>query len=118
MIGAIDLEYDAGALQTVEIDLEMQQTEEPSGETFESYLASVTCYPAQGLTLSVLGEMTTESNLDSDYWIFGDIRATVSDGLDVSLGGGTERGGKKCSGGICFTEPEFTGVRLRFLTYF
>lgn len=38
--------------------------------------------------------------------------------FEVALGGGTERGGKKCNGGVCYTAPEFAGVRLRFSTFF
>jgi hypothetical protein len=118
MTGAIDLEYQAGPLDMVDIDFEIQHTEEPSGETFEAYLTSFACYPGAGVTLSLIGEASSEPGLDRDVWVFGSIRTTVSEGIDVSLGGGTERGGKKCSGGICFTEPEFTGVRLSMLTYF
>lgn len=118
MTGVVYLEYDAGPLQTLEIDFEVQWTEQPSGENFETYLTSVAVYPWPGLTVSVVGEATSQADLDRDFWFSGDIRATVSDGLEVSLGGGMERGGKKCSGGLCFTEPEFTGIRLRFLTYF
>ncbi len=118
MTGAIDLAYDVGSVQTLEIELEVQRTEEPSGEAFETYLTSIGLYPSPEIILSVVGEATTQAGLERDFWLFGDIRATLSDGIDVSLGGGTEKGGKKCSGGICFTEPEFTGIRLRFLTHF
>jgi hypothetical protein len=118
MTGVIDLVYEAGSLSQIEVGLEAQRTEEPSGETFESYLASLEVYPGPDLTLSVVGEATTQVGLDRDFWVFGDIRARVSDDVEVSLGGGTERGGKKCSGGICFTEPEFAGVRVRLMTHF
>jgi hypothetical protein len=116
--GVIDLEFDAGALEVLEIEFEAQSIEEPSGEAYEDYLASIAVYPGEGLTLSAVSEVTTEETAERDFWLFGDIRATIADGLEISLGGGIERGGKKCSGGICFTEPEFTGVRLKFLTYF
>ena len=42
----------------------------------------------------------------------------LGEGLDVALGFGTERGGKKCSGGVCYTEPEFAGLRLRLTKSF
>jgi hypothetical protein len=116
--GVIDLVYEIGALNTVEIEFEAQWTEEPSGETFETYLTSIGLYPTPDLTLSLVGETTSQAGLDRDFWLFGDIRTTISGDFEVSLGGGTERGGKKCSGGICLTEPEFTGIRLRFLSYF
>jgi hypothetical protein len=116
--GALDLAYEVGALETVEIGLEAQRTEEPSGETFETYLTSIALYPTPEITCSLVAEATSQEGLDRDIWLFGDIRATISGDFEVSLGGGTERGGKKCTGGICFTEPEFTGIRLRFLSYF
>jgi hypothetical protein len=118
MTGVLDLEFDAGYLEVLEIELEAQGIEEPSGESFEAYLASIAVYPRAGLTVSAVCEATSERGLERDLWLFGEIRATVADDFEVSLGGGTERGGKKCSGGICLTEPEFTGIRLRLLTYF
>jgi len=114
----IDIVYEIAAAKTVEIELEAQQTEEPSGETFETYLTSISLYPTSGLSLSLVGETTSQAGLDKDFWLFGDIRTTIAGDFEVSLGGGRERGGKKCSGGVCFTEPEFTGIRLRFLSYF
>jgi hypothetical protein len=117
MTAAIDLEYGIGANE-VEIDLEAQRTEEPSGESFGTFLTSIGLYPGAGLSLSLVGETTSQAGLDQDFWLFGDIRKTISSDFEISLGGGTERGGKKCSGGVCFTEPEFKGIRLRFLSYF
>ncbi len=116
--GVIDLEFAAGALEVLEIELEAQSTEEPSEDTYESYYASLAVYPRPTVTVSASTEATTEKGLDRDFWLFGEVRASVTDDVEVALGGGSERGGKKCSGGICFTEPEFVGVRLRFITYF
>jgi hypothetical protein len=116
--GVLDLAYETDAFQRVELELEVQRTDEPSGEAFETYLVSLAFYPGSGLTISGVAENTSQDGLDRDLWLFGDVRVAVSDDFEVSLGGGTERGGKKCSGGICFTEPEFAGIRLRFLTYF
>jgi hypothetical protein len=116
--GVIDFEFEAGALEVLEIELEAQSTEEPSADKYESYYASMAVYPRPSVTVSASTEATTEKGLDRDFWLFGEVRASVTDDVEVALGGGSERGGKKCSGGICFTEPEFVGVRLRFITYF
>jgi hypothetical protein len=78
----------------------------------------VAVYPKPTVTVSASTEVTTERGLDRDFWLFGEVRASVTDDIEVALGVGSEKGGKKCSGGICFTEPEFVGVRLRFITYF
>jgi hypothetical protein len=118
MSGAIDFEFDIGSDQIVEIGLEAQSTEEPSGDSHEDFLASLTLYPGSGVTLSVSGESTTFESEKRDAWVFGEIRVEFAEDLEVALGGGTERGGKKCSGGICFTEPEFAGVRIRLSTFF
>jgi hypothetical protein len=104
--------------QVIEITLEGQNTEEPSGYTFRDLLTSIAYYPRYNVTLVGLFEHTTRDDLGRDTWFFMDLRLTIADGYEVSLGGGTERGGKKCAGGICFDEPEFAGLKARFLTYF
>jgi len=118
LTGVIDFEFEAGALEMLEIELEAQSTEEPSSDKYENYYAGMAVYPRPTVTVSASIEATTEKGLDRDLWLFGEVRAGVTDDVEVALGGGSERGGKKCSGGICFTEPEFVGVRLRFITYF
>jgi hypothetical protein len=115
--GALDLEYQLGIWEVLEAQFEAQAAEEPSGETHESFLLALTVYPHPKVTLSCTGETTSEDGLDRDSWFFGEVRGSVRDDLEVSLGAGSERGGKKCTGGICFEEPEFTGVRLRFWFY-
>jgi hypothetical protein len=96
-----------------ELGLGGQRIEEPSGETFENYLGSLTWYAAETVTVSGVAEATSQEGLTRDLWGYGEVSAALSDGLNVALGFGTERGGKKCSGGVCYTEPEFAGVRLR-----
>lgn len=106
------------AVLPAEFGLGGQRVEEPSGETYENYLASVSWYAHPIVTISGAAETTTEADRDRDFWLYGEAGFTLPHGFDVSVGVGTERGGKKCSGGVCFTEPEFTGVRLRLLKTF
>lgn len=106
---------EAGAV--AEIGLGGQRTETPR-ETYENWLASLTWYARQAVTVSAVAEATSEPGLARDFWIFGEVGVAVAQGLDVSLGLGTERGGKKCAGGVCYTEPEFTGVRVRLAKTF
>ncbi len=115
--GALDTDISLGE-RALEITLEGQHTEEPSGHGFEDYLTSVAYYPRYNVTLVGFFEHTTRDDLGRDTWFFMDLRLTIADGYEISLGGGTERGGKKCAGGICFDEPEFAGLKARFLTYF
>jgi hypothetical protein len=119
----LDLEYQVGSGQVVEIGLEGQATErfvrkDLPRPTHEDVLVTLTFYPWPGVTLAALGEATSSDIEARDFWISGEIRMEVAQDFEVALGGGTERGGKKCSGGICYTAPEFSGVRLRFSTYF
>jgi hypothetical protein len=109
------LEGEAGAI--VEIGLGGQRAETPR-ETYENWLASVTWYARQAMIISAVAEATSEPGLARDFWIFGEVSLALAQGLDASLGAGTERGGKKCSGGVCYTEPEFTGVRVRLAKTF
>jgi hypothetical protein len=115
--GALDTDISLGE-QVLEITLEGQHTEEPSGYKFRDYLTSIAYYPRYNVTLVGFFEHTTRDDLGRGTWFFLDLRVTIADGYEVSLGGGTERGGKKCAGGICFDEPEFAGLKARFLTYF
>ena len=115
--GALDSDISLGD-QVIEITFETQHTEEPAGDTFRDFFTTVAYYPRNNLTVVGLAEHTTRDDLERDTWFFVDLRLTIAGGYEVSLGGGTERGGKKCAGGICFDEPEFAGFRARFLTYF
>lgn len=115
--GALESDIALGE-QVLEVTLEGQYTEEPSGYKFKDLLTSIAYYPRYNVTLVGLFEHTTHDDLGRDTWFFLDLRLTIADGYEVSLGGGAERGGKKCAGGICFDEPEFAGLKARFLTYF
>jgi hypothetical protein len=109
------LEGEAGPV--VEIGLGGQRAVTPR-ETYENWLASLSWYARQAVTVSAVAEATTEGDLERDFWLFAEVSLALGDGLDASLGVGTERGGKKCSGGVCYTEPEFTGVRMRLAKTF
>jgi hypothetical protein len=120
-------EYVSGALDAqaalffgfpLDLTLEMQAVEEPDGLSFENYLAAVAVYPAPNATASLLLESTTLDGLERERWVSAEVRLTLAGGTEVSLSGGTERGGKKCSGGICYDQPEFGGVRLRVTSWF
>lgn len=102
----------------MEFGLGGQAVEEPSGETYENYLATGSWYVTPMATFSLIAEATSQKNLGRDSWFAGEIALALAQGLDASLGIGTERGGKKCSGGVCYTEPEFAGVRLRLMKSF
>jgi hypothetical protein len=118
MGGAVELQVEPAPGRPVELVFEIQTVDESLLEAYWNYLGSLTFYAGPNLTLSALAELTSQEPVDRDSWILAEIRMTLPDDLEVALGGGSERGDKKCSGGICYTEPEFEGLRLRFSKFF
>ena len=97
---------------------EGQATDDPDGKSYEDYMLSAAYYPGLDLILIATAERTTAHVSGRDSWFVAEVRKLVSDDFEVSLSAGTERGGKKCTGGVCFIEPEFEGVKLRFTKFF
>jgi hypothetical protein len=116
--GAVELVVTPGSGQPVELVIEGQRTEEFYGSEHTDYLMSMTTYPGDGMTFSVLAETTDDEFSERDVWASFEIRAEVAADIEASFMMGTERGGKKCTGGVCYTEPEFEGVRVRLTGYF
>jgi len=79
---------------------------------------SFTTYPGDGVTFSVLAETTDDENSDRDTWTSFEVRAEIVRDVEASFMMGTERGGKKCTGGVCYVEPEFEGFRVRLTGFF
>ena len=117
-IAACELDVLLAGDAGLDVTFEAGQVEEPGGGTFEDYLVSAAWYPTADLTVSSLAEATTEKGLASDTWISFEVRKLVAYDLEISVSAGTERGGKTCSGGVCYVEPPFEGVRLRMTAYF
>lgn len=117
-IGALDLDFGLPSADIVELGVEGQSVEEPSGEVYEDYLASLTVYPGTDVTFSTVFETTTSDSEAKDVWLMIEIKKLLPDDLEVGLSLGTERGGKKCSGGVCYFAPEFEGAALRLAKFF
>jgi hypothetical protein len=115
---AASAEFQNAAGQALELSLETQTTDDVEGSTYRDYIASLACYPGEDWTLIGTLERTTSESESRSNWFMAEVRKLVTENIELSLAAGTERGGKKCTGGICFDEPEFEGVRLRCLTYF
>lgn len=116
--GAADADLVVGGSPVIELGVEAQRTREPSGETRQDYLASFAWYARSEITFAASAEAASKPESGRDLWVFGEVRLVLAYDLEGSLGLGTERGGKKCSGGICYTEPEFAGVRVRLSKVF
>jgi hypothetical protein len=117
-IGAAEAEFPLTAEHTIELTVEAQTVDEPSGDSYEDYIAAGAWYMGSDLTLTALFEGTSAESEDRSRWTMLSIKRYFPGELEVELGVGTERGGKKCTGGTCYFEPEFEGVRLRFTKYF
>ena len=88
--------------QELELVLEGQKTDGADGESYEDYILSAAYYPGYDLTLITTAERTTVESDGRDSWFVAEVRKLISDDFEVSLSAGTERGGKKCTGGVCF----------------
>jgi hypothetical protein len=126
-IGAVEAAFPVLADHSLEVTVEGQSVEEPSGETYEDYVVAVAWYAGLDLTVTAAAEGTTQelgrpdARADGearDRWTMISVKRSFPGDLEVELSAGTERGGKKCTGGVCYFEPEFEGVRLRFSKFF
>ena len=117
LIGAADIDLELGSGEMAEFSFEAQRVEEPSGLTFEDYMGSLTFYPGSDFTFSTVVEATTYE-FGEDVWVAVEVKKLLPDDLEIGVSVGSERGGKKCSGGVCYDEPEFEGARLRLTKFF
>ncbi len=111
--GMVETEITPASGRGIELGFGVQKEQEHPEEPYANYLMSGTFYAYEAVTLSAVAEATTQKGLKRDLWAFGEVSVNIGEGFDASMGFGTERRGKKCSGGVCYTEPEFTGIRLR-----
>ena len=118
LIGAAEAEFPISADHSLELTLEAQTVEEPSGIVSEDYLVAAAWYAGLDVIVTAALEGTTSEFEDRSRWTMVSVKRAFPGELEVELSAGTERGGKKCTGGTCFFEPEFEGVRLRFTKFF
>ncbi len=118
MTAGLTAELEVGAANALEVTLEGQATEDRYDASYKDYLVSLAFYSSKDWTLIATAERTTSETETRKRWFMAEARKLISDDLEVSLAAGTERGGLKCTGGVCFEEPEFEGVRLRFTRFF
>jgi hypothetical protein len=121
LTGVVDVDMVIGETQAVELSLEAQKTEDPRfKDPKNDYAASVTWYPGMDLTLSAFFEKTTDDweGEGREAWTMLSARKSISSELEIEVAAGTERGGKKCAGGVCRYEESFEGVRLQLTKFF
>ncbi|NNE43898.1 MAG: hypothetical protein HKN12_06800, partial [Gemmatimonadetes bacterium] len=86
-------------------------------EEFEERIFFVSFGRSPWLQLTVTHETSTEEDIEGtrDDWTTLLAEIAVADGHDVQISYGAERGGWKCTGGVCFFEPEFEGLKLKWI---
>jgi hypothetical protein len=67
------------------------------------------------LNLTLAYEDTTDETETRDDWFSVLAEISLADHHDLNIGYGSERGGWKCSGGVCYYEPEFEGLKVRWV---
>ncbi len=87
---------------------------------FSERIFSVSWGRSPWLNLTVTHETTTEDDPteDRDDWTTALAEIAVADNHDVEISFGSEKGGWKCTGGVCFFEPEFEGLKVKWVSRF
>jgi len=124
--GELVLELDD--TQSVSVGAEWDDVRESNSVTqsfefpneYRERIVSVSYARSPWLHLTFTYEDTTEDDPTEprDHWTTVMAEVAVADGHDLTLSVGSERAGWKCSGGVCFFEPEFEGVKLRWIGRF
>ncbi|HMB71465.1 MAG TPA: DUF6029 family protein [bacterium] len=86
-------------------------------EEFHERIFSVSWGRSPWLQLTATYEESSEEDTGEprDDWLSFLAEIAVADGHDVQLSYGSERGGWKCTGGVCFFEPEFEGLKVKWV---
>ena len=89
-------------------------------EEYRERIFSVSYGRSPWLTLTGTYEDTTEDDPAEprDHWFNVLAELNVASAHTVNLTYGSERGGWKCTGGVCFFEPEFEGFKVRWVSRF
>jgi hypothetical protein len=101
----------------------IRQVKKPQGHPdvpveFRDNTLGLTVSSPGGMSWGLTTEWTNEKNLERDRWLWADWNIRIGDRHQLSLGGGTVRGGQVCSGGVCRIVDPFEGGRLELITTF
>ncbi len=104
--------------QPLELQVQVGETTDITETVSVDYLLSMTVYTASGITFASVVEGTDDESEERSVWAMFEVKSLLTDDLELGVSLGSERGGLKCSGGVCRVEPEFAGARVRLMTYF
>ena len=120
----VDLTYDLNPTNSVNFILEHLWTSKFEGKvTFYEQILSLSLSHSPIASLTFAYERTTEWKTKQDWsgkknWFMTTLDLTVGDNHNLSLGVGSRRKGKVCSGGICVDKPALDGFEIKLLSRF
>lgn len=125
-VGETVVEIDDANSLTLELEWVEVQTSDESTQAFQDparfheRLFAVSWGRSPWLALTVTYEDSDEDDPTEprDDWTNVVAQVAVAEGHDVVLSYGSERGGWKCTGGVCFFEPEFEGLKVKWVGRF
>jgi hypothetical protein len=115
----VELTYYVNPSVTATVSGEREWNSEWQGyRTYERWIEdtlvlSLEFVPA--MTVTTTFEHTTSPIESHKNWLFCQLGFHLTDGHEVSVAYGRQRGGLKCSSGVCRVEPEFDGGRLSLI---
>jgi len=98
------------------LDRTSQEFEYPDEFSEKIFYLSYGRSPWLNLTLN--HERSGDPDELRDAWTTVVAEIGLAEGHDFLISYGSERGGWKCTGGVCFFEPEFEGFKLRWVARF
>jgi hypothetical protein len=98
------------------LDKTTAETEFP--EDFDEKILSLSYGRSPWLSLTVTHERTGDPEELRDAWTSLVAEVTAGQDHNFLISYGSERGGWKCTGGVCFFEPEFEGFKLQWVARF
>ena len=111
---------------SLDLTLETQGAQESNVSTrehefpveYRSSVLALNVANGRGLAWGVTGEWTNDERESRSSWIWAEWILRLGDRHQLSLGGGSVRGGQICSGGVCKMVDPFEGGRLELITTF
>lgn len=114
------------SLWSLDITGETQQTQESNRNTqwysfpeeHRTNIALLTVSRAPSMSWGLTVEWTDDERESTRKWIWGEVSLQLGRSHQLILGGGRQRGGQICSGGVCKLVDPFEGGRIELLTHF
>lgn len=120
----VDLIYHLSDATSLNFILEHLYTEKYDAKlTYYDQILSLSLSQSPIASLTLTYERTTEWKTREDWtgkrnWLMGTLDLALGDNHNLSLGLGSRREGKVCSGGVCVDKPALDGWEIKLLSRF